>query len=561
VVAGSALRAGPLEARVGEGGLRYVTYGGFEFVRRIYFVARDVNWGNLPLRITRWEPRTTPGSFTVGFSALTRSPVPALDWSGEITGRADGMLEFSLRGRARRRLATNRAGLCVHLPVAGFAGAAFTLHGVAGARRRGRLSRDIAPHQPCGGLGRLDLKLPGRRRLLLEFAGEEFEMEDQRNWIDGSYKIYSRPLRLPFPYRLEPGEEFRHTLRIRMAAPPSRGKTVAAPLVRVGALLRSPAPEIGALAPDPAAAVPPLGLRHLRVDLDLVSRDWPRRLAAATRHARLARAKLEVAAFFPNPAARAARALATALRPVSASVRRVLVFGASFHCTPPTVWRAVRGSLRRAVPTAELAAGTDFNFAELNRGRRALLRSSAVTYSANPQVHASDEASMVECLEGLRHSIASARSFFPGRRLVLSPLTLRPRKNAAATTRSAPPPPDPRQRSAFCAAWTTAALGVLQEEGVAAATLFSATGRGGLSPDGRRLWPVGRAVAQYLAHRAEPGRRLESPDVRRIGGWVRGRTALLAELTGAPQTMEFSDPRGRRRRLRLEAWECRAITF
>ena len=231
------------------------------------------------------------------------------------------------------------------------------------------------------------------------------------------------------------------------------------------------------------------------------------------------------------------------------------------HCTPSAVWRAVRATLRRACPEAEFATGTDFNFAELNRGRRALPSSRAVTYSANPQVHAADEASMVECLEGLRHSVASALRFFPGRRLALSPLTLRPRNNAAATTRSVPPPPDPRQSSAFCAAWTTAALGVLQEEGVSAATLFAASGPGGLSSDGRRLWPVGRAVGDFLARSAAPGRRLDSQDSRRIGGWVRGRTAMLAELTGAAQTVDFADPRGRRRRLRLKAWECRAVTF
>ena len=33
------------------------------------------------------------------------------------------------------------------------------------------------------------------------FDGDIFEMEDQRNWTDASYKIYSTPLRLPFPCR------------------------------------------------------------------------------------------------------------------------------------------------------------------------------------------------------------------------------------------------------------------------------------------------------------------------------------------------------------------------
>jgi hypothetical protein len=36
--------------------------------------------------------------------------------------------------------------------------------------------------------------------------GDVFEMEDQRNWSDASYKTYVRPLALPWPYRIPAGE-------------------------------------------------------------------------------------------------------------------------------------------------------------------------------------------------------------------------------------------------------------------------------------------------------------------------------------------------------------------
>ena len=35
--------------------------------------------------------------------------------------------------------------------------------------------------------------------------GDAFEMEDQRNWIDASYKTYVRPLALPWPYTIATG--------------------------------------------------------------------------------------------------------------------------------------------------------------------------------------------------------------------------------------------------------------------------------------------------------------------------------------------------------------------
>src|SRR5699024_4733859 len=43
-----------------------------------------------------------------------------------------------------------------------------------------------------------------------------FEMEDQRNWSDASYKTYSRPLELPFPYQLRAGERVHQRVRVHV---------------------------------------------------------------------------------------------------------------------------------------------------------------------------------------------------------------------------------------------------------------------------------------------------------------------------------------------------------
>src|SRR5699024_4989680 len=46
------------------------------------------------------------------------------------------------------------------------------------------------------------------------FDGDTFEMEDQRNWTDASFKTYSRPLSLPFPYTVEAGAAVRQAVTI-----------------------------------------------------------------------------------------------------------------------------------------------------------------------------------------------------------------------------------------------------------------------------------------------------------------------------------------------------------
>ena len=48
----------------------------------------------------------------------------------------------------------------------------------------------------------------------INFEGILFEMEDQRNWGDASYKIYSGSLLNPFPYLEKGGSNFSQTVKI-----------------------------------------------------------------------------------------------------------------------------------------------------------------------------------------------------------------------------------------------------------------------------------------------------------------------------------------------------------
>jgi len=56
----------------------------------------------------------------------------------------------------------------------------------------------------------------------------------------------------------------------------------------------------------------------------------------------------------------------------------------------------------------------------------------AVCYSANPQVHAFDNLSLVEALAGQAYTVTSARSFCGSRPVAVTPITLRPRFNPQA---------------------------------------------------------------------------------------------------------------------------------
>ena len=67
----------------------------------------------------------------------------------------------------------------------------------------------IDPVQPMMDLRALTHEPAPGLRVTCRMEGDTFEMEDQRNWTDASYKTYVRPLALPWPYTLAAGETHR----------------------------------------------------------------------------------------------------------------------------------------------------------------------------------------------------------------------------------------------------------------------------------------------------------------------------------------------------------------
>ena len=73
----------------------------------------------------------------------------------------------------------------------------------------------LAPEQPAVDIAGLAWSSGGLATELVVFTGDVFEMEDQRNWTDASFKTYGTPLWLPFPVLVEAGHEVHQTVVIR----------------------------------------------------------------------------------------------------------------------------------------------------------------------------------------------------------------------------------------------------------------------------------------------------------------------------------------------------------
>jgi len=88
-------------------------------------------------------------------------------------------------------------------------------------------------------------------RVICRMEGDAYEMEDQRNWADASYKAYVRPLARPWPYVPPAGERLVQAVRLTVTGAPSAnhdtGESVA---LTLGKAL-GPAPRLGlGLDPD-----------------------------------------------------------------------------------------------------------------------------------------------------------------------------------------------------------------------------------------------------------------------------------------------------------------------
>ena len=496
------LRAGPLSALWEGGDLRGVRLGDVEILRRVYVSARDENWDAIPARLSNVSTDVRDDRFIITYDANNSSRNLELQWHATITGEPDGTITLSMNGQARRDFSYCRIGFCLLHPLAEYCGQPYTGISPDGPVS-GNLPTLIAPQRYEGGfylplfpsVSSFTVSLKNGIEVKFAFEGDLFEMEDQRNWTDGSFKTYCTPLSLGYPFQAHAGQSFKQKVTVTVQACPTQGTVKSSTVqLHVGPSLRRPLPQIGlgvtsheeALSPHDAELLGRLRLDHLRVDLHLAKDAVDRQLARAERECSLLNCGLELALFVTDDADRQLHSLASCL-PLTVPVSRILVFHEAEPTTAAKWIKIARGALLPIIPNVPICGGTNLNFAEINRSRPDVPELDGVAYSINPQVHAFDERSLVENLEGQRDTVISARAFCGKQPIVVSPITLKARFNPDAIAPEPPPLPgelpsavDARQMSLFAAAWTVGSIKQLAEAGASSLTFYETTGWRGL---------------------------------------------------------------------------------
>ncbi len=492
------LRAGPLTCALDGVDLRYVRAGGVEVVRRIYAAVRDRNWNTIPGVPSEIEVDDGGDRFEVRFSVRHVSDDVDFAWGGTIVGTAGGRIAFALDGAAQHDLLYNRIGFCVLHPFRETAGRPYRARIPAG-EAAGEFPRLIGKQRFENGVyvplfpsfDRLEIDLEAGGTVLFEFEGDLWEDEDQRNWTDASFKTYCTPLARGFPHELRAGGRIAQQVTVSVPELPRGDETTGPATLTVGERLDRRLPAIGLAAPADGASpterelelLRALGLDHLRVEAHLTEPGWAERLEADLADRERLGWPLELALFLRPDHEPELERVARMLDDVP--VARVLVVWAggqtatAHETTPAELVELVRALLG----TVPVGGGTDMNFCELNRTRPDSHAMDAIFYSIIGQVHAFDDLSLVESLEGQGETARSARAFAHGRPVVVAPITLKRRFNAHATTQEAgpaegelPDPVDPRQLSLLGAAWTAGSVKNLADAGAASLTYYETTG-------------------------------------------------------------------------------------
>lgn len=492
---GRQIKQGGLSFYFESDSVRHICWHGVEIVRGIAWPIRDENWGTLTQQNVRQSELTEADGleFAVEFSVQD-----ALDIRLGIRASNTGCLRAEIAMTARHDFATNRAGFTILHPIDGLSGSALDLRHADGSVEHTAFPELVRPDQPAKDITGMTYRIGGVS-VDISFSGEVFEMEDQRNWTDASFKTYCRPLVYPFTYTIASGETVVQSLELTaLGAPNQSASRDSRALIRIGATGRSFPAIAAALEPgwlgaaDRGDLLRSAGIRQLQARIGPTA-NTAYLAAIADLAARLeAPIDIEIVTRSERSIDDELTQAAAALTAAGIAPARVIALPDAYLAShqPSGPWpdgatpqQAVLAA-RRAFPAAEIGGGVLTNFTEFNRCRPRPEDVDYITHGTTAIVHASDDRSVIETLEALPHVLASGKRLSGGRpyRLGLTAIGMRSNPYGADVVdnpdgvRCTMARNDPRHRGLFGAAWAVGALAAATGAGISALALGAPAG-------------------------------------------------------------------------------------
>lgn len=565
------IQLGALSFLYSDTGIRRICWHQIEVVRAICWPIRNRDWGTfIPDVLENALVETdTQVSGRLKFAVADGRLVCDI----ELEATRDGDLRVDLAMTpVSGAFETNRAGLTVLHPIMELAGAPLQVRHSDGSEETTGFPRRISPGQPVMDIVGLSYAI-GSTSVDIDFAGEVFEMEDQRNWSDASFKTYCVPLRYPFTYTID--RTITQSVQISVSGEGTANSAADAQMPVSFEPTDKLAPAIGLALEDdwifattPRAAIERCGASHLLIRITLTT-DLAT-LSVAADLARQLGADVDVELVLDDDAPdvslqRAAQKIAaSALAP-----RRLIAlpgaYLSSYQPSGPWPKGATPGSVllaaRKAFPDVQIGGGMLTNFTELNRARPDAALFDFITHGNSAIVHAADDLSVVETLEALPQIYESAQALAAGKPYRLGLVSIGMRSNPygasvaanRAQVREAMAGKDPRHRGLFGAAWAVGVLASTHGSAVEALCLAAPSGPFGIVDDrppgsddsAGAVFPMFHVVrrARQLAGCKRLSFHDLPSDVVAYGAMSDGTNmAIFANVSDQPKRIHLKDP-------------------
>nr|WP_310616090.1 hypothetical protein [Pantoea cypripedii] len=511
------------------GDIRHIHYQGSEVIRSIGYILRDDNWGTCPMVLLQLNIERMDDCLQV--VAINQCQISAQNRATlkRVLRITKDNIDVQAELQAEDNFSTARCGFTVLYPLVGVVGSPVDVLHSNGETEHGRFPVNIEPWQPFKTIQRLVYQHGDGIEVVTDYQGDIFEMEDQRAWMDASYKVYFRPLEYPWPYIVDASQPQRQA--ISLTARPATTEAISSEYVPATAEMTMPATGILITAEMLQDADVLAGLlRELNPGYVLFhchpEKEGYQPLAALSDVMRQLPAKaLHIEYVLPigqqDDFRRHLAELATMLATHRISPACIIISPATdLKSTPPgSEWpwcpelADIFSAARAIFRDVQLGGGMISYFTELNRKRPPLESIDFVTHATCPIVHDATDRAVMQTLESLPYITQSTRDII-GSSLPyhLGPAMISMRDNPYGAAVYPNPDnirltmtnSDPRQKGRFFASWLVGYVAQLSGADIShwcPAGLLGDIGLGQINVSGFSAYPAW-PVVKFLTSQA-----------------------------------------------------------
>jgi len=199
--------------------IRNITYQGAQIIDLLYTAIRPWDWSTLDSDEHSEDVKISGDNCTVTISDTFKG---SMQGQTVLTLRPNGKFTVDYKLTGLDHFEINRWGVCFCLHTGDWMGATVKASG-----SEYELASEISPQRVINGVTQglfpasndMHFVAVDKRSLKVISTGKILEAEDQRNWTDNTYKIYSGSLAEPRPFVIEKGITWEQCVEFEVSAP------------------------------------------------------------------------------------------------------------------------------------------------------------------------------------------------------------------------------------------------------------------------------------------------------------------------------------------------------